>query len=397
VSQPHRTRQLPPISRRTMLRGMAVGGAAVGLGAVAAACGGSAATAVPATQPPATAGGTTPAPSVEATPAPATPVPSPEGELYIYNWADYIGEETIKKFEDQTGIKVKYDFYDNEDTMLAKVGNGSSGYDVTFPSSIKIPGMVERGLIQPLDHSLIPNVANLAAEWQDPAYDAGNAHSVPYMWWTTGIAYDSEKVTEPVTSWKALWDPKYSGKMAMLDDYREAFSAALIQLGYDINTTDDKQLDEALALLQQQKPLLRTYTTDDIGVLSSGDVEVMHAWSGDVYQVTPDRPSVKYVIPEEGAVRGSDTMVMLADAPHPIAAQAFINFMLDAQVAADNTNYIGYMGPNEAAKQYIDPAILADPTVNPDKATIAKLQEIQDLGSDEVKFSERWTKLRAGA
>jgi spermidine/putrescine-binding protein len=183
----------------------------------------------------------------------------------------------------------------------------------------------------------------------------------------------------------------------MLDDYRECFSAALIKLGLDINTTDDAQLDQALALLEQQKPLLRTYTTDDIGVLSSGDVWVMHAWSGDVYQVTPDRPTVKYYIPSEGAVRGSDTMVLLSGAKHPIAAQLFINFMLDAQVAAANTNFIGYMGPNEAAKQYIDPAILADTTVNPTPEMLATLHEILDLGADEVKYTERWTKLRAGA
>jgi spermidine/putrescine-binding protein len=123
----------------------------------------------------------------------------------------------------------------------------------------------------------------------------------------------------------------------------------------------------------------------------------MHAWGADVYQVTPDRPSVKYYLPKEGAVRGSDTMVLLAGAQHPVAAHLFINYMLDAQVAADNTNYIGYMGPNEAAKQFIDPTILSDPTVNPDKAIVDALQEIQDLGDDEKKYQDRWSTLRAGA
>ncbi|MEI7744098.1 MAG: spermidine/putrescine ABC transporter substrate-binding protein, partial [Chloroflexota bacterium] len=325
------------------------------------------------------------------------PTPTPEGELYVYNWADYIGESTIGTFEDQYGIKVTYDFFDNIDTMLAKVGSGNSGYDVTFPTSISVGPMLKRGLITPLDLSLIPNAANLGPGWQNPAYDPGNQHSIPYMWWTTGLAYDTDKVSEDITSWAALWDERWKGKMAMLDDYRETFSAALFRLGYDINTTDEAQLDEALALLQQQKPLLRTYTTDDIGVLSSGDVWVMHAWAADVYQVTPDRPSVKYVLPSEGAVKGSDAMVVLAGAKHPVAAHLFINYMLDAQVSAANTNYIGYMGPNEAAKQFIDPAILADPTVNPADSITSKLQEILDLGPDEVKYSDRWTKLRAGA
>ena len=149
-------------------------------------------------------------------------------------------------------------------------------------------------------------------------------------------------------------------------------------------------------MLQQQKPLLRTYTTDDIGVLSTGDVWVMHAWGADVYQVQSERDTVVYYIPEEGGVRGSDTMVLLAGAQHPIAAHLFINYMLDAQISADNTNYIGYMGPNEAAKQFIDPTILEDPTVNPDQATVSKLQEILDLGADEEKYTSRYTKLRAG-
>jgi spermidine/putrescine transport system substrate-binding protein len=403
MSEIHRARpQLQAVTRRAVLRGMAGMGAAAALGPLAAACGGSAGTPAPSTGPAATPSGTssggTPPPAASTAPTTApTPAASPEGELFVYNWADYIGADTISKFESTYGIKVTYDFFDTVDTMTAKVSSGNSGYDVTFPTSINVKGFAERKLIQPLDLTLIPNIANLAPEWQNPAYDPGNANSMPYMWWTTGVAYDSDKITETLTSWDALWDARWSGKMAMLDDPREVFAAALIKLGYDINTIDDAQLDEALALLKQQQPLLRTYTTDDIGVLSTGDVWVMHAWGADVYQVTAERPSVKYYLPAEGAVRGSDTMVLLAGAKHPVAAHLFMNYMLDAQVSAANTNFIGYMGPNAAARQYIDPAILGDPAVNPDKALVDKLKEILDLGADEVKYSERWTKLRAGA
>jgi spermidine/putrescine-binding protein len=382
-----------PLSRRTMLRGMAGVGAAAAFGSTIAACSGGAASPSP-TAPPATPAGTT-GPTTGPTPEP-TPVPSPEAELYIYNWADYIGEDTISKFQDLYGIKVTYDNFDSAETQSAKISTGNSGFDVTFPTSTYIKGYVERNLIQPLDLGLIPNVVNLGAEWQDPGYDPGNQHSMPYMWWTTGVAYDTAKIKEQLTSWNALWDEQWSGKMAMLDDMREVFGAALVVLGYSANTTSDKELDEALALLQKQKPLLRTYTTDDIGVLSTGDVWLMHAWGADVYQVQEERESVAYYIPEEGGIRGSDAMVLLAGAKHPIAAHTFINFMLDAEVSAANTNYIGYMGPNEAAKAYIDPAILADPTVNPDKSLVEKLQEILDLGADEQKYSDRWTTLRGG-
>jgi spermidine/putrescine transport system substrate-binding protein len=404
MSELHRSG--PPVrhlSRRAVLRGMAGAAGAAALYACSGVSVSPSPTSAPTTAPATPAGSAGSAPpsagataTATATPEP-TPVPSPEGALNVYNWADYIGEHTIQKFEDKYGIKVQYDFFDNIDTMLAKISTGNSGYDVTFPTSINVPGLKARNLIQPLDLGLVPNLVNLADEWKNPAYDPGNANSVPYMWWTTGVAYDSKKVDGTPDSWDTLWDPKYSGKMAMLDDYRECFSAALFRLGFDINTTDEGQLDQALAMLQQQKPLLRTYTTDDIGVLSSGDAWIMHAWGGDVYQVTPERKSVKYYLPKEGAVRGSDTMVLLAGAQHPIAAQLFMNFMLDAQIAADNTNLIGYMGPNEAAKQFIDPTILKDPTVNPSQAVVATLQEIQDLGDDEKKYQDRWTTLRAGA
>jgi spermidine/putrescine transport system substrate-binding protein len=373
------------MSRRTMLRGMAAAGATLAVGPALAACS-SGATPEPSAAPP----------SAGASAAPSS-APEPEGELFVYNWADYIGEETIAGFEDKYGVKVTYDFFDSAETMTAKISSGNSGYDVTFPTSTYIKGFVERGLVVPLDLSLIPNVVNLGAEWQDPGYDHGNEHSMPYMWWTTGVAYDTAQIDEELTSWAALWDDRWAGKMAMLDDVREVFAAALIRLGYDINTTDEGELDEALAMLEEQKPLLRTYTTDDIGVLSTGDVWLMHAWGADVYQVQTERDTVVYYIPEEGGVRGSDTMVVLANAPHPTAANLFIDYMLDAEVAAANTNYIGYMGPNEAAKAFIDPAILEDPTVNPDQAAVEKLQEILDLGENEALYTDRYTKLRAGA
>jgi spermidine/putrescine transport system substrate-binding protein len=382
------------VSRRQLLDGVAKLGAAAALGPVIAACTGGGATPAPATAAPPTSGSSE-APSDAASPEP-TPVPSPEAELFVYNWADYMGEDVIPSFEAKHGVKVTLDFFDNYDTMYAKIGQNGGGYDVTFPTSVDIPALLAQGLVQPLDLSLIPNIANLGVEWQNPGYDPGNAHSIPYMWWTTGVAYDTEQISDPLTSWDALWDPRWNQHIAVLDDYREAFAAALFRLGLDPNTTDDADLDKALASLQEQKPLVRVYTTDDIGVLSNGDAWVAHAWGSDVYQVQEERPSVTFYIPSEGGVRGSDTAVLLANAQHPIAAQLFLNHLLDAQVSASNTNYIGYMGPNAAAKEFIDPAILADPTVNPDQAVIDSLVELLDLGADLEKYTSRWEVLRAG-
>lgn len=385
------------ISRREMLERISALGAAAALAPVIAAC---------------TAGGASSAPSASVAAAPVappsgtsapseapapTPVPSPEAELFVYNWTDYIGEDTIPSFEEKYGVKVTYDFFSNTDEAYAKLGSDGGGYDVSFPISVDIPAFVAKNALLPLDKSLIPNVANLGTEWADPGYDQGNTHSVPYMWWTTGVAYDTTKIDVPPTSSKALWDPRWDNHISMLDDWQETFATALIQLGYSANTTDTSQLDEALALLQKQKPLVRVYSTDTIGTMSSGDVWIGQIWGADLYQITQENENVAYYIPEEGGVRGSDTVAIFSGAQHPIAAHLFINHLLDAQVSAANTNYIGYMGPNAAAREFIDPAILADPAVNPDQAIVEKLQELLDLGQDvRAEYLSRWQTLRGG-
>jgi spermidine/putrescine transport system substrate-binding protein len=381
------------ISRRQLMERIGKVGAGVALAPVIAACTGggasSAPSVVPSTAPSASQGAV---PSAEPSP---TPVPSPESELFIYNWTDYLGEGVIESFEEQYGVKVTQDFFSNTEEAYAKLGTDGGGYDISFPISVDVPSFVEKGAILPLDKSLIPNIVNLGTEWADPGYDPGNTHTVPYMWWTTGIGYDSTKVTDSPTSSTALWDPRYDGHISMLDDFQEVFALALIQLGHSANTTDTTQMDEALALLQQQKPLVRVYSTDTIGTMSSGDVWIGHIWGADTFAIQEENENVLYYIPEEGGVKGSDTLAIFSGAQHPIAAHLFINHMLDAEVSAANTNYIYYMGPNAAAKEFIDPAILEDPAINPDAGLVAKLEELLDLGpAVRDEYLTRWQTLR---
>jgi spermidine/putrescine transport system substrate-binding protein len=395
------------ITRRMLLEQIAKVGAFAALAPIIVACSSSAASAAPsvapspstAVVPPSVAPTATAAPT--ATPAP-TPVPVPESELHIWNYAEYMGEDVIPSFEEKilkdykVKIKVSSDFFDTYEGMYARVTAGQTGFDITFPTSTDIPGLVTINKILPLDLSLIPNKVNLAPEWSNPGYDPGNAHSMPYMWWTTGVAYDSDKIKETPTSWKALWDDRWSGHIAMLDDQREAFAAALIQLGFDANTVDDGQLDQALALLKQQHPLVRLYSVEDQQYMASGDIWIGHAWGSDIYVVQAKKPSVQFYIPEEGSVRGSDTAVILDGAKNPIAANLVINHLLDAHVSASNSNFIGYMGPNAAAKQYITKDLLDTAWINPDKAVVDKLQELLDLGLDTDKYATRWTELKSG-
>ena len=382
-------------TRRQFLARMAYFGAAATLAPVLAACGvGSASpTLVPATPNPTG----TAAPNPTATPQP-TPVPTPEKELFLYNWDGYIGQNTVAAFETKYGIKVRYDLFPDEATQIAKIqsdGKGG-GYDVTYPASTWLPTFIADKTVQAIDASLIPNLANLAPDWRNPGYDPGNKYSVPNYWWTTGYAWNPSKVTGDPTSWSELWEPTLKGHLAMLDDVREVFAAAAFRLNLSPNTTAVADLDRILSLLQEQKPLVRIWTEDDIGDLTSGQVWITHAWSGDWYQMIADKPGTKYVIPSEGSIKGSDTMVILSGAPHPIAAHLWINYNLQADVSAANSNYIGYMGPNEAATSLIDPLVRDDPRLNPPADVLAKLVELAYLPpADLSKYTDRWNLLRA--
>lgn len=380
------------ISRRDLLERIAKVSSAAALAPVIAACTGGGV--LPATGAPGTSA-VTPAPA-SAAPATASAAPVPESELFIYNWTDYLADEVIESFEATYGTRVTQSFFSNTEEAYAKLGDDGGGYDLSFPISVDIPSFIEKGAIVELDKSLLTNIGNLGAEWADPGYDPGNTHSVPYMWWTTGVGYDSAIITDELTSSKALWDPRWAQHISMLDDFQEVFGLALIQLGYSANTELTNELDEALALLKEQKPMVRTYSTDTIATLTSGDVWIGHIWGADRFAIQEVNENVLYYIPEEGGVKGSDTVAVFSGAPHPIAAHLFINHLLDAQNSAANTNLIYYMGPNAAAKEFIDPAILEDPTINPDQQIVDKLEELLNLdGALRDEYLSRWQELRA--
>jgi spermidine/putrescine transport system substrate-binding protein len=384
-------------TRREFMARVAAFGLTAALTQLLVACGraGSSGTPTPATPPPATTG-----PSVAATTAPSvapTPVPEPEAELNVYNWLDYIGEGVIESFEDKYPVKVNYELFDDIYAAYEKLGDDGNGYDVSFPIGVDVPAFREAGTLMKLDHSLIPNLVNLGPEWTNPGYDPGNQYSVPYVWWTTGIGYDTRRMEEVPTSSNVLWDPRYDNHISLMDDYAETMGLTLIQLGHSANTTDTTQLDQAIARLTEGKPLVRTWTNDTIAAMTGGDIWVGMIWGSDLYQISLENENIAYFIPEEGGVRGSDTMAIYSGAEHPIAAHLFINHMLDAQVSAANTNYIGYMGPNLAAQEFIEEYILEDPAVNPDKAVLDKLEELLDLPNEvDELYLDRWQAYRAG-
>jgi spermidine/putrescine transport system substrate-binding protein len=380
------------VSRRYLLERIALVGGAVALAPVAAACSTAGSTASPSTA--ATPAGSTSGATPAASPSAAPPA-SPEAELNILNWVDYLAEDVVAAFEDQYGVKVNQDFFSTTDEMYTRLGEDGGGYDISFPISVDVPDMVARGVIQKLDKSIITNIGNLGPEWADPGYDPGNEYTVPYMWWTTGIGYDPAKVTTSPTSSNELWNPQWSQHISMLDDWQEVFGLTLIQLGHSANTEDTAELDAALARLEDQKPLIRVYSTDTIATMTSGDVWIGHIWGADRFAIQETIPEFAYYIPEEGGIKGNDTIATFTGSPHPVAAQLFVNHLLDAEQSAANTNLIYYMGPNEAAKEFIDPAILEDPTINPAAEIVDKLEELLALEQSlRDEYLSRWQELR---
>ncbi len=378
------------ITRRELLERIALIGGAAALAPVIAAC-----TSSGTASPSASAAAASPSAAASAASAAPTPLPSPEAELNILNWTDYLADEVIASFEDQHNVKVTQSFFSNTDEMYTKLGEDGGDYDISFPISVDVPNMVERGVIVKLDKSFLTNIGNLGTEWANPGYDPNNEHTVPYMWWTTGVGYDPARIKEEPTSSKALWDERWKGHISMLDDWQEVFGMTLIQLGHSANTENTAELDEALALLKQQKPLVRTYSTDTIGTMTSGDVWIGHIWGADRFAIQETIPDFAYYIPEEGGVKGSDTVATFSGSPHPIAAHLFINHLLDAHNSALNTNLIYYMGPNAAAKEFIDSAILEDPTINPEQEIVDKLEELlSHEGALRDEYLQRWQELR---
>ena len=335
----------------------------------------------------------------------------------IYNWSDYIAEDTIEQFEAQTGISVNYDVFDSNEIVEAKLLAGNSGYDVVIPSGFFLERQIPLGLFQPLDKSKLPNLVNLDPEITARVadHDPGNEYAVTYMWGTTGLGYDIGAVTErlgedgPLESWDMLFDPEIAAKLAdcgiaALDAPVEMVAIALNYLGLDPNSEDPADLEAAEELYASVRPYIRYFHSSQyISDLANGEVCLSVGYSGDVF-IAADRAAeadrgveVTYVIPTEGASLWFDMMAIPADAPNPEAAHAFINFILEPEISAGITNYVWYANPNAAADAFVDPEILADPAIYPTEAVMANLfaPKARTPGYDRL-LTRAWTRIKTG-
>jgi len=322
-----------------------------------------------------------------------------EKQLNVYNWDTYIGENTIANFTKQSGIKVQYDLYANNEELFAKLKEGNPGFDLIFPADYMVETMTGLNMLVALDHGKIPNIKNIDSDpnFSNPAYSPGMKYAIPYMWGTIGVGYRKSKFKTPPTSWKVLLDSdEFKGKIALLADQRACIGITLKYLGYKLNSTNPKEIAEARDLLIKQKPNIKSFAEDNgQDLLLSGECDVVMEWNGDIVQVMSEDKDIGYLVPNEGGVVWIDNMCIPVGAPHPENAHAFINYILDPKVNADIANFIHYGTPNAAARQYILPEDLKNPAIYPSAGAIAASEVIVDVGANARLFDEAWVAIKA--
>ena len=326
-----------------------------------------------------------------------------DGEkVYVYNWGEYIDPDVLDLFEEETGIEVVYDYFEQNEEMYPKIKANAVQYDVVCPSDYMIQKMIDEGLLAEINFDNVPNIKNI-----DPAYlkssqsfDPENKYSVPYCWGTVGILYNKTMVDEPIDSWGALFDEKYSGNILMMDSVRDAFAVALSYLGYDINTTDEAQLEEAKALLQAQYPLVQAYVVDQVrDKMIGGEAALGVIYSGEAIYTKRENPDLEYVVPKEGSNVWIDGWVIPKNCKNKENAEAFINFICDGEIALKNFEFITYSTPNTVARDMIaDEDIKNSEVAFPDQATLDRCTTYRYLGEEvENLYIEKWNEVKSDA
>jgi putrescine transport system substrate-binding protein len=342
--------------------------------------------------------------------------PAEEKVLNVYNWSDYIAPDTIAKFEAATGIKVNYDVYDGNEVLEAKLLAGRSGFDVVVPSANFLERQIKQGVYKPLDREQLANLGNLDEGMMKnlALYDPGNLHAAPYMWGTVGIGYNVDRVKAalgdvPVDSWQVLLDPKNAAKLkgcgiSLLDAPTDVVDSVLIALGRDPNSEKEEDLKAAEAALMAIRPHVRYFHSSQyITDLANGEICVAVGYNGDVLQAR-DRANeagkgvkIAYVIPKEGAQVWMDTMAVPADAPHPRNAHAFIDFVMQPEIAAAISNFKKFPTPNAKAVPLVDEAVRTDPGIYPPAEIQAKLQpSLSESPEYQRLLTRTWTRIRTG-
>ncbi len=323
-----------------------------------------------------------------------------EKKLNVYNWDTYIGKTTLDTFTEKTGIEVQYDLFASNEELFAKLKAGNPGYDIIAPTDYTLADMIAVEMVQPLDHSKIPNIKNIDPDpnFSNPSFNPGLKYGVPYMWGTVGLGYRPSKTGE-IDSLAAIFDSdKYSGRIALLDDQRSVLGYALKYLGYSLNSTNADEISKARDLLIKQKKHIKTLAGDNgQDLLLASEVDITMEYNGDIVQIMAEDQDIAYVVPKEGGIVWTDNMAIPTGAPHPDNAAAFINHINDPEVNAELTNTIQYATPNAAARKLINPDDLNNPAIYPPAEVIAKSESFAPLGDALRLYDEAWTAFKAAS
>jgi spermidine/putrescine transport system substrate-binding protein len=313
---------------------------------------------------------------------------SGENTLSVYNWGDYIDPDLIAKFQQETGIKIIYQTFDSNEAMLTKIAHGGTTFDIAIPSDYAINKMKEQGLLIPLDHSKIPNLKHIDPRFLDLPFDENNEYSAPYFWGTLGIIYNPEILEDmEFTSWNDLWDERLKNEILLMDSAREVIGMGLSSLGYSLNETDIDLLLEAKGKLDALTPNIKAIVGDEVKMLlANEEASIGVVWSGDASEIIGENDKLDYVIPDEGTNVWFDNIVIPASAKNVEGAHLFINFMLDPENAAQNTEYVGYSTPNMKALDYLPEEITCDARFYPGPDITDKFELYENLGKRMTAF-----------
>ena len=302
--------------------------------------------------------------------------------ITIFNWGEYIDPELITQFEEESGYRVVYETFDSNEAMMTKIEQGGTSYDIAVPSEYAIEKMKENDLLLEIDHAKIPNLGNIDPYFLDLAFDPKNKYSIPYFWGTVGVVFNPSLLDgQTFDSWESLWDPSLEGEVLLVDGAREIIGMGLNSLGYSLNSTDEKELLEATAKLKELTPNVKAIIGDEVTQLMiNEEASVAITFSGQAADMMWENESLDYAVPEEGSNLWFDNMVIPKTAANVEGAHKFINFMLDAEVAAQNADYVGYSIPNAAAVELMDEEVIADERFYPTEEARENLEVYKNLG-----------------
>ena len=322
---------------------------------------------------------------------------SERDQLNVYTWSQYTDRELLQSFSDQTSIKVAASVYDANEVMLAKLRAGGGGnYSVIYPSDYMVQKMISLGLLTQLNPERLIGLDNLFPNFQNPTYDPNNRYSIPFGWGTTGLIYNSEILSPPPEDWEYLWQNqnKLQKRMTLLNDVREVMGAVLRMLGYSYNSKNENEIKQAYEKLKSLKPAIAAFDTDAWrNQILAGDLLLAMCYSSDAVKITRENPKLKYITPKSGSSLWTDTIAIPSTSPNVDGAYAWINFMLQPQVAAQMSKRLGVATPNLEGYKQLPEELQNNTSLFPSESIIEKCERLAPVGDLEAVYEGYWTRL----